>query len=127
MTACSSDEDNGGMMQNLAVITTVDLPESFEYNREYEIKINYKRPTNCDFFSGFDISKSSNIIKIGVVTSYRTSNTTCVSTGNLNTSTNLNFVADRDDFYIFKFWQGENAAGEVQFLTVEVPVTRPGM
>ena len=127
MTACSSDEDNGGMMQNLAVITTVDLPESFEYNREYEIKINYKRPTNCDFFSGFDISKSSNIIKIGVVTSYRTSNTTCVSTGNLNTITNLNFVADRDDFYIFKFWQGENAAGEVQFLTVEVPVTRPGM
>jgi hypothetical protein len=127
MTACSSDEDNGGMMQNLAVITTVELPESFEYNREYEIKIKYKRPSTCDFFSGFDISKNTNIITVGVVTSYRTSNTTCESTGNLNTSTKLNFVADRDDFYIFKFWQGENAAGEVQFLTVEVPVTRPGM
>ncbi|MFO8147880.1 MAG: hypothetical protein ACQEWG_02030 [Bacteroidota bacterium] len=127
ITACSSDEDNGGMMQNLAVITTVELPDHFEYNQEYEIKINYRRPTNCDFFSGFDISKSSNKITVGVVTSYSTSNTTCVRTGNLNTSIKLNFVADRDDFYIFKFWQGKNTSGEVQFLTVEVPVTRPGM
>ncbi|MFO7721030.1 MAG: hypothetical protein R6W85_11380 [Gillisia sp.] len=127
LTACSSDEDNGGMMQNLAVITNVEVPEYFEYNREYEIKIDYRRPTTCDFFSGFDISKSSNLITVGVVTSYRTSSTRCERTGNLNTSTKLNFVADREDFYIFKFWQGENAAGVVQFLTIEVPVIRPGM
>lgn len=127
MTACSSDEDGGGTMQNLAVITNVELPEYFEYNRDYEIKIDYRRPTTCDFFSGFDISKNGNIITVGVVTSYRTSNRRCERTGTLNSSTNLNFVADREDFYIFKFWQGENAVGTAQFLTVEVPVTRPGM
>lgn len=127
MIGCSSDDDNGGMMQNLAVITNVEMPEQFEYSQEYDIKIHYRRPTTCDFFSGFDISQSSNVFTVGVVTNYRIGNTTCERTGNLNTSTKLNFVANRDDFYIFKFWQGENAAGEVQFLTVEVPVIRPGI
>ena len=34
----------------------------------------------------------------------------------------LNFIVERDDFYIFKFYQGEDSNGDAQFLTVEVPV-----
>lgn len=113
-------------MQNLAVVTSVEMPENFEFSREYRIKVNYERPTGCDRFSGFDVSKNGNIITVGVVTSSRTSIEDCSSTGNLQVAAELNFVAERDDFYIFKFWQGE-ANGEVQFLTVQVPVIRPGM
>lgn len=114
-------------MQDLAPTLSVALPENFEYGQEYEIEISYKRPTNCHNFSGLDISQNENEIQIGVVTSYRTSNTNCSTTGNLNATTALNFVAERDDFYIFKFWQGATAGGENRFLTIEVPVTQPGL
>lgn len=113
-------------MQNLAVVTSVEMPENFEFSREHRIKVDFKRQTSCDRFSGFDVSKNGNTITVGVVTSYRTSSTLCSTTGNMQASAELNFVAERDDFYIFKFWQGE-VNGEVQFLTVEVPVISPGM
>lgn len=114
-------------MQELAPITAVDLPESFELLQSYEISVNYRRPSNCHIYSGMDISKEGNVIEIGVVTSFRTSNTNCSTTGNLAAATTLNFVAEQEDFYIFKFWQGANSNGESRFLIVEVPVTRPGL
>ncbi len=114
-------------MQNLAPTLSVDLPDSFEFNQSYNIEIIYKRPTNCHTFSGLDVARNANVIVIGVVTSYSTGNTNCLGSGNLEASATINFVAERDDFYIFKFWQGKNAAGRDEFLTVEVPVTQPGI
>ncbi|HSI69413.1 MAG TPA: hypothetical protein VK941_04210 [Gillisia sp.] len=126
-SGCSSDDDAGDLMQNLASVLSVDLPETFVYGHSYEIEIVYKRPTSCHTFTGLDLSQDENEITIGVVTSFRTSNPNCVETGNLEASALINFVAERDDFYIFKFWQGRNAAGTDQFLTIEVPVTQPGV
>lgn len=123
---CSTDDNQGGIIQSLAVVTSVEMPENFEFSREHSIKVDYKRPTSCDRFSGFDISKNGNIITVGVVTSSRTSSADCLNTGNLQADAELNFVAELEDFYIFRFWQGE-INGEVQFLTVQVPVIRPGM
>jgi hypothetical protein len=126
-TGCSTDDDAGDLMQNLASVLSVDLPESFVYGHSYEVEIIYKRPTSCHTFTGLDVSQDDNEITIGVVTSFRTSNPNCVETGNLQATAVINFVAERDDFYIFKFWQGRNAAGTDQFLTKEVPVTQPGV
>lgn len=114
-------------MQNLASVLSVDLPEEFTFGESYEIEIQYKRPTSCHTFSGLDVSRNENQITIGVVTSFRTSAPNCVETGNLNASAEINFVAERDDFYIFRFWQGRNAAGVDNFLIVEVPVNPPGI
>ena len=127
LAGCSSDEDSGSLTQNLAPVLSVTLPDSFVQAQTYEIEIIYKRPTNCHSFSGFDISKNENEIFIGVVNSYRTSNMNCSNTGNLQDSVLLNFVAERDDFYIFNFWQGKNALGEDEFLSIEVPVSQPGI
>ncbi|HSP83560.1 MAG TPA: hypothetical protein VLN72_07495 [Gillisia sp.] len=126
-SGCSAEDDSDNIMQNLAPVISVDLPNSFEFGKSYTIEIIYKRPTNCHTFSGLDVARNANAIVIGVVTSFRTSNTNCVDSGNLEASATINFVAERDDFYIFKFWQGKNAAGRDEFLTVEVPVTQPGI
>ncbi len=125
LTSCSSDDNTGSLTPNLASILSVTLPDSFVHTQAYGIEIIYKHPTNCDHFSGFDISKNENKIFIGVVSSHHTSNTNCVDTGNLQDSVTLNFVAERDDFYIFNFWQGKNALGEDEFLIIEVPVIQP--
>jgi hypothetical protein len=125
LTSCTSDDDAGSLTPNLAAVLSVTIPDSFVHSQAYGIEIIYKRPTNCDHFSGFDISKNENEIFIGVVCSHHTSNTNCVDTGNLQDSVTLNFVAERDDFYIFNFWQGKNALGEDEFLIIEIPVTQP--
>jgi len=125
LTSCTSDDDAGSLTPNLAAVLSVTFPDSFVHAQAYGIEIIYKRPTNCDHFTGFDISKDENEIFIGVVCSYHTSNTNCVDTGNLQDSVTLNFVAERDDFYIFNFWQGKNALGEDEFLIIEIPVTQP--
>ncbi|MBK5191880.1 MAG: hypothetical protein JJE07_01490 [Flavobacteriaceae bacterium] len=125
LTNCTSDDDAGSQTSNLAAVLSVTLPDSFVHAQSYGIEIIYKHPTSCDRFSGFDISKNGNDIFIGVVCSHHTSNTNCVDTGNLEDSVALNFVAERDDFYIFNFWQGKNALGEDEFLSIEIPVTTP--
>lgn len=124
--SCSLEDDGESIMQNLAPVQSVELPESFEPGQTYNIGIIYRRPTSCHAYSGLDVARNGNEIIIGVVTSYSSASSNCVETGNLEASATINFVAEREDFYIFKFWQGKNQAGNDIFLTVEVPVTRPG-
>jgi len=125
LTSCTSDNDAGSITPNLAAVKSVTLPDSFIQAEEYGIEIIYIRPTSCDRFSGFDISKKENEIFIGVVCSHHTSNTDCLISGNLQDSVTLNFVAERDDFYIFNFWQGKNELGEDEFLRIKIPVIQP--
>ena len=123
--SCSIDDDSGNIMQELAPTVSVEMPENMFFGQTNSIAVTYKKPSSCHYFSGFDVSKNGNTITVGVVTSYRTTNTNCSETGNLLAVTELNFVAERNDFYIFKFWRGTNSEGENLFLTREVTVTRP--
>ncbi|HSP40381.1 MAG TPA: hypothetical protein VLN46_03035 [Gillisia sp.] len=123
LTSCSIEDDAGNIMQNLAPTLSVNLPETFVFGQTYTIEITYQRPTNCHTFSGLDVARNENEIVIGVVTSYSSNNPNCAATGNLQATATINFVAERDDFYIFKFWKGKSATGIDQFLIVEVPVT----
>ena len=127
LNACSSDDDSGDIMQNLAPVVSVEMPDQFVYGASYNIEVVYERPTSCHTFSGLDLNQNENEITVGVVTSFRTSNNVnCVVTGNLQATATINFVAEREDFYIFHFWKGRNTAGIDEFLTIEVPVTPPG-
>lgn len=123
--SCSLEDEAGNISQVLAPVLSADLPENFLMGEDYEIEIVYKRPTNCHNFSGLDLTQNTQTITVGVVTNFRTTNTNCVSTGNLEASAIINFVAEREDFYIFKFWQGRTA-GRDNFLIIEVPVVQPG-
>lgn len=127
ITGCSSDDDSGDIMQNLAAVVSVEMPEQFVRGYNYDMEIVYERPTNCHTFSGLDLSQEGNKITIGVVTSFLTNNNlNCVDTGNLQATATINFVAEREDFYIFRFWKGRNTAGRDEFLIFQIPVTPPG-
>ncbi|UJH90250.1 hypothetical protein LZ575_15395 [Antarcticibacterium sp. 1MA-6-2] len=127
ITGCSGDDDSGDIMQNLAAVVSVEMPEEFEEGSRYDLHIVYERPTSCHTFSGLDISEEGNKMTIGVVTSFLTNNNlNCVDTGNLQATATINFVAEQEEFYIFRFWKGRNAAGRDEFLIFEIPVTPPG-
>ncbi len=124
--SCSLEDDGESIMQNLAPVQSVDMPDSFELGQTYSIGIIYRRPTSCHTYSGLNLDRNGNEIVVGIVTSYSSTSSNCVETGNLEASATFNFVVVREDFYTFKFWQGRNSAGNDMFLIVEVPVTLPG-
>lgn len=125
LEGCSVDDNSNGIQQELAPITSVNLPDSFVLAHSYEIVINYRKPTSCHYFAGLDISQKNNEITIGVVNHSKTSNSECSGNGDLSKMTSLKFVAERNDFYIFKFWKGVNLVGEDEFIIKQIPITQP--
>ena len=49
-------------------------------------------------------------------------NATCETLENELVENTFNFKVTSNGSYIFKFWQGEDEAGEDQYLTIEIPV-----
>lgn len=125
--SCSPDEPT--VAPELAPVVSVDVPETIEHGKTHDIEIVFELRTSCHRFAGFDITKEddSNVIVFGVTTQFPTGRNNCTEAENLRDNVILNFVAEREDFYIFKFWQGHNAAGEDEFLIKEVAITQPGI
>jgi hypothetical protein len=118
---CSKD-DGESLNQELAPTVSVNIPDSLKTGQAYEFDVLYRKTTHCHYFSGFDVSKNENTIVVGVVNNYRSVNNNCSTNGNLQETAKLNFVVEREDFYIFRFWQGKSSVGEDMFLTKEVPI-----
>jgi len=125
LQGCSIDDNSDGVIQDLAPITSVNIPTSFVASQTYEIVLNYRRPSDCHYFAGLDISQKQNEVTIGVVNHSKTSSSDCSKNGDLSKTTSLNFVVERNDFYIFKFWKGENSVGEDEFIIKKIPISQP--
>ncbi|RKS55445.1 hypothetical protein BC962_0408 [Gillisia mitskevichiae] len=119
--SCSKD-DTESLQQELVPTVSVNIPDSLKTGQAYEFEVLYKKTSNCHYFSGFDVSKNEHTIIVGVVNNYSSVNNNCSTNGNLQEAAKLNFVVEREDFYIFKFWQGKSSVGEDVFLTKEVPI-----
>ena len=125
LQGCSVDDNSNGIIQDLAPITSVNIPDSFVNSKSYEIGLNYRKPSSCHYFAGLDITQKNNEVTIGVVNHSKTSSSNCPGNGDLTQMTSLKFVAERNDFYIFKFWKGENSVGEDEFIVKQIPITQP--
>lgn len=125
LAGCTTEDDTNNRIQVLAPVTAVDFPNNFIRGKSHEIKVVFRRPTNCHRFLGFDKAENGNEIVIGVVTSFNPLIENCRDTGELSADAKLNFVAEREDFYIFKFWQGKNSDNEDIFLIKRISVERP--
>jgi len=125
LQSCSVDDNSNGIIQDLAPITSVNIPTSFIASKSYEMGINYDRPSSCHYFAGLDITQKNNEVTIGVVNHSKTSSSNCSKSGDLSKTTSLKFVVERNDFYIFRFWKGENSLGEDEFIIKQIPVAQP--
>lgn len=121
-TGCSVDNDTRTTFTyELVPTVAVQIPDTLVYQNTYNFEITFERPTQCHFFEGFNYEKDGNTRLIGVINGIF-DNPECEPLDTVTAVANLNFIAERNDFYIFKFWQGENENGEPIFLTKEVPV-----
>ncbi|RKN82713.1 hypothetical protein [Ulvibacterium marinum] len=120
LSSCNLGDDGPNFHFTALQITSAELPESFDLNGTYEIKVTYVRPDGCTFFEGFDFVKEDvtvrNVVAVGSV---RTDQA-CTAAVEEEEATFV-FVVLFDEPYTFRFWQGTED-GTDEYFEVEVPV-----
>jgi hypothetical protein len=103
-------------------IESVDIPESFDLNETYEIKVTYLRTSDCAFFEGFDIVKEDTTVRnVAAIGSMLSDSDDCKEVLQ-EVETSFNFIVLYRETYLFKFYTGEDVNGDPQYLEIEVPV-----
>lgn len=120
--SCSLDDDEPNFNFKALRIESAELPESFNLNETYQINVTYSLPDGCTQYEGFDVTKEDttvrNVVAIGVAMTDLVSCTQVIT----QEEASFNFIVKYDQPYTFRFYQGENSAGEAEFLEVVVPV-----
>lgn len=120
--SCDLNDDGPNFHFVPIQITEVEIPASFELNEVYEIDVSYLLPDGCTYFEGFDFTKPELTTRtVVVVGAKRTDQVACPEIAQEGVAT-INFEVIYNQPYLFKFWQGEDADGEQQYLEIEVPV-----
>ena len=120
--SCSLNDDSPNFHFTPLQITNAEVPESFELNETYQVSVNYIIPDGCTFFSGFDVSKVDTTVRnVAVFGMVQTDEEACITLAE-EAQASFDFICLYDEPYTFRFWQGENADGEQEYLEIVVPV-----
>ena len=119
--SCSNDDDAPETTFEKLVITGVEMPPSFQLGELYNIPITFELPDGCTQFETFQIVTISDTEREIVVIGARKDTGACTLQITEVTET-LIFQVLFDQTYTFKFWQGDDANGDPQYLEIQVPV-----
>ncbi|OYQ37127.1 hypothetical protein CHU92_08825 [Flavobacterium cyanobacteriorum] len=124
--SCSPDDSNTvNFRLEFVPVESVDLPEHMTPGETYQIKVNFRLPTDCHYFDGFYYHSESTTRTVGVQ-AIVIENANCESTIDAGTEQkSFNFLclpSYAHSTYLFRFYQGETNTGEAQYLEVLVPV-----
>ncbi|GGZ43386.1 hypothetical protein [Mesonia mobilis] len=118
--SCALDDDvSPSYTFELTPIDSINVPDTLDFEESYIFNVYYTRTSSCQSFEGYDYTIDTNARTIGVVD--RIYFNDCEPVNEVITQ-ELPFDVVRDDYYIFKFWTGQNQQGEDTFITKEVPV-----
>lgn len=120
--SCSIDDNNSTNYSfEVLPVVSVDVPSEFTLGETYPITVTYLKPSSCHVFREFYYSKNLNERTVApIMLVYENDN--CETLENVEEDATFNFIVTSNGSYIFKFWQGEDANGDDQYLTIEVPV-----
>ena len=122
LVSCSIDNENGSNYSfEILPVESVDIPSEFTLGETYPITVTYLKPSSCHLFKEFYYSKNLNERTVAPITIVYEDNN-CETLDTITEDATFNFIVTGNGSYIFKFWQGEDANGEEQYLTIEVPV-----
>ena len=122
------DSDNVKFHVEFIPVQSVVVPESMVKGQTYEIKVNFILPTDCHYFDGFYYEPDFNIRTVAVQSIViEDANCAPATEDAMPEQKSFNFLCSTlysYSSYTFKFFQGEDEAGNQQFLEIEVPVTQ---
>jgi hypothetical protein len=121
--SCTIEDDGPNFHFSPLEITAAQLPDTFRLSQTYRINFTYLRPNNCTFYDYPDVRKPQganirNVVAIGIV---RTDMDNCEEVMEEDEA-GFDFAVIFNEPYTFRFYQGEDEAGEPQYLEVIVPV-----
>ena len=119
-TSCELEDDGPNFHFVPLQIESVEIPESFDLNETDEIMVTYSVPDGCTYYEGFDVVKEDITTRKVVVVGAQRTDIDCTQVVREEDSS-FSFVVIHNQPYLFRFYQGENADGEQQYLEVEVP------
>jgi hypothetical protein len=122
--SCSKEAETEDVAFQLLPISEVELPATFNVNKDNNIKIKFVRPTECHAFNKFYSEKNGTIRTIAVESVvFQYSNGGCAALQNNNVATQiLKFNPSQSGEYTLKFWNGKDSNGVDLFLTYTVIV-----
>lgn len=123
LASCSIDDDGPNYFLETLPVTSFTVPDTLVYNQPAEIKLKYKRPSDCYFYEGIYYEKKDNTRVIAVQSSVLQSDKCVPYTEEKIIEASFNFVATGPGPYTFKFYKGEDETGKNIFEEVTVPVT----
>jgi len=121
LASCSIDDDGTNYSFEVLPIESVDIPDEFQWGETYPITVSYLRPSTCHSFKEFYYLKENNERTVAPI-NYVVEGNTCTGLEDTLVEATFNFIVTSYSSYIFKFWQGEDANGEDEYLIIEVPV-----
>jgi len=117
---CELDTGENFFFVNME-ITGADVPEVFILNQSHNMDVTFTRGDNCTFFQGFDVFTDENgtttIVAIGSVLTEEDCSASEESLSGI-----LTITAQDVSFYTLRFYNGEDAEGNAQYLKYTVPV-----
>lgn len=122
LLSCDND-DNNGLNVKFGALQIVDtqLPESFEFGSTYEIQVTFLRPDDCTYFQGFDVYPTDTTVREVVAVGARYADQPCAQEA-VEVTDSFLFKVIHEDTYTFRFYTGEDAEGNAEFIETEVPV-----
>lgn len=121
LLSCSLDEPDSYTYYVLP-IESYTLPETFVKGQSHEIKLKYQKPTACYIYGGIYYYSENSTRTIGINASVKNGEN-CSDTLPPETEVSFNFTPTTAGVYTFKFYKGEDDAGEDEFEEVEITVT----
>lgn len=119
--SCSLNDDDQSFSFEILPIESVDIPNEFALGETYPITVSYFKPSSCHAFKEFYYLKENNERTVAAI-NYVFERNNCEDLTDELVEATFNFIVTSNGSYIFKFWQGEDANGEDQYLIKEVPV-----
>lgn len=120
-TGCSLEDDDQSYRFVTLEVVEAELPEFFELGETYEINVTYLQTNGCISFDGFDVSTEATTTRRVVAIGTEILDQVCTQ-AIVPMQASFQFVCVYSETYVFRFYAGENEAGEAQFMEYEVPV-----
>ena len=127
--SCEIESDEPDWLQELAKVTDIEVPESFEIGKTYDIEVTYELPSACHVAQGVNASRESaygsgrrKIFVAGVAAKKFGSPDCQQQGGDLLKKSSFKLLIDEDMPYTFYLWTGVDATGKGVYSEIEVPV-----
>ncbi len=120
LTSCEVDDPKIITIQN-ATVVNVTAPDTLVFQQTETFNVDYVSPSTCHTFEGFDVLGDAPDLVIRTETRFEET-FDCEDTPNNAETAQFEFLVESLEDHRFRFLAGASDTGELQYITINVPV-----